>query len=394
MEINELAVGSNCYGCGACAASCPMDAITMIADSKGFNYPHIDKDKCISCNKCKTVCENVHCYSLNSDGFGVFALQHKNEDVLGLSSSGGAFIALSDYILKQRGIVVGAVYDPSQNRVVHLVADNDRDRNNMCGSKYVQSDITGVFNQVKSALNSYRLVLFTGTPCQISALYAYLGGNHYKDLYTVDVLCHGVPSPLVFLDFLKFQESLHKSSIVDYQFRSKKFGYEYTANIVFENGKSDCSLNAKRILKLYTLNMRESCYSCQFASKNRVSDISIGDLWYRPNNVKVKKHIGCSTVIINSIKGRELFEKIKDYVILYPINIDADKRQALSHPVVRKKSVDDFWNCYFVNGIEAVLDKYAKVTFKSKVFFLLIRFLHFTHQFWLIEKIKEHIRIS
>lgn len=390
----DLAIGSACYGCGACFSSCPVKAIEMKEDEKGFKYPSVNGDMCISCGKCSRVCRLVHEPQRNEEYLGVFAFQHKDKGILDRCSSGGAFIALSDYIIDQKGIIFGAVYDRKHKKVVHILADNREDRDKMCGSKYVQSDISEVLEEAKREVLGGRKVLFSGTPCQISALNALLGGKEYNNLITVDVMCHGAPSPMVFKSYIEYAEKIHGSKVADYQFRSKIYGYEYTTKISFDNGDIDSSVYAKRLIKLYTLNMRDSCYSCEFASKGRVSDITIGDLWRRPKNVRVKYHLGVSTVLVNTIKGKDLFDKIKNNAEIIPISINVENRQALSHPVKKRASVEAFWDDFNNNGIDFVINKYAKVSFRSKAYFQLIKYLHKARLNWLIEKIRERISIS
>lgn len=389
--MDKLASGSKCYGCAACSETCPVNAIVMLEDKKGFKYPSIDSEQCIHCNKCVRVCQGVHFPQQDNENCEIFALQHKDDSVLTISSSGGAFIAISDYVLANGGIVVGAVFDPKTKRVTHRIAHNNAERNLMCGSKYVQSDIIDVLSTIREEINSRKLVMFSGTPCQISAVKAFLGNKNYENLVTVDLICHGVPSPKVFASYIEYEEKKHSSTIEGYSFRSKKYGYEYTTEITFTNGTNDSSIDAKRLLKLYTMNMRESCYACQFASKERVGDITIGDMWQRPESVKVKNHAGCSTVFLNTKKGKRIFEEIEDTVTTMPVQINTEKRQALSRPVTRKPKVDTFWEDYFEHGIAFVLDKYARVSLKSRAYFSLIKFLHKTKQFSLIEKIKKHV---
>ena len=226
--MDELAHGSECYGCSACCVSCPVNAITMTVDEKGFRYPEINLEQCIHCNKCIKACQRVHSPNKNGEYLYVCAMQHKSLDVLKLCSSGGAFVALSDYILSSGGVVVGAVFDPELKKVVHRIAHTVAERNKMCGSKYVQSDISDILLKTKEEVSTGKLVLFTGTPCQVSALKAFLENKDYDNLYTIDVICHGVPSPKVFVSYIEYQEKKHSSSIKDYKFRSKKYGYEYT----------------------------------------------------------------------------------------------------------------------------------------------------------------------
>ena len=150
--MDELAHGSDCYGCSACFASCPVNAIKMAVDEKGFRYPEINLEQCIHCHKCFKACQKVHSPNKNGEYLHVCAMQHKSPEVLELSSSGGAFVALSDYVLSSGGVVVGAVFDPELKKTVHRIAHTVAERNQMCGSKYVQSDIGECYNSVREYL--------------------------------------------------------------------------------------------------------------------------------------------------------------------------------------------------------------------------------------------------
>lgn len=388
--MNGLATGSGCFGCGACAAVCPTGAIAMTSDAKGFLYPSVSPDKCVSCGCCASTCQKVHAPVEHGAETPAFAAQHHSKDVLLQSSSGGAFVALSDVVLAQGGMVAGAVFDPASRKVVHLLASDRAGRNRMCGSKYVQSDTSAVWKEIKQALQNGKSVLFTGTPCQVAALQAVLSNTSTDQLISVDILCHGAPSPLVFAAWIDCLEKRHASTVTDYQFRSKIYGYEYTHSVSFANGDREHSLETKRILKLYTLNMRDSCHECPFASRHRVGDLTIGDLWRRPKSIKVKPHIGCSTVIVNTEKGRALLDRAAHDLDLIPLELQPGKRQALSRPVERKPRVDGFWTLFEEKGIEAVMDRYAKISLKSRAFFALLKVLHALGMESCIETIKRH----
>ena len=188
--MNGLATGAGCFGCGACVAVCPSGAIAMESDAKGFLYPRIDPGKCVSCGCCATTCQKVHAPVKHGAETPAFAAQHRDKAVLLQSSSGGAFVALSDVVLEQGGMVAGAVFDPASRKVVHCLAADRDGRDRMCGSKYVQSDTEPVWKDVKQALRDGKSVLFTGTPCQVAALQAVLGNTPTDCLVSVDLVCH------------------------------------------------------------------------------------------------------------------------------------------------------------------------------------------------------------
>lgn len=219
-----------CSGCTACASVCPKDAIEMRPDGMGFLYPEVDKSKCIDCGRCEQVCSFNDHYdtSLNLSRPDVYGARHKDMREVETSRSGAAFIALSDYILKQGGVVYGAGYK-DHFRVAHKRATTKEERDEFKGSKYVQSDLRGVFRQVKKDLEEGRVVMFSGTPCQTAGLNAFIGKRLRERLYLVDIICHGVPSPYIWRDYIAYIEKKHGDKICWVNFRDKQ-AYGWTAH--------------------------------------------------------------------------------------------------------------------------------------------------------------------
>lgn len=218
---------ADCCGCTACASICAHEAITMKPDALGFLYPEAEKDKCVDCGLCDQVCAFHDHYdtSLNLPQPLAYAARHKDMAEVETSRSGAAFIAISDYILEQGGVVYGAGY-ADHFRVVHKRATTKEERNEFKGSKYVQSDMNTVFRQVKQDLRDGLTVLFSGTPCQTAGLHSYVGKRLREQLLLVDIVCHGVPSPYVWRDYLAYLEKKQGSPIVWVNFRDKQlFGW-------------------------------------------------------------------------------------------------------------------------------------------------------------------------
>lgn len=230
----------DCCGCTACASICAHDAITMEPDALGFLYPKVDESKCIDCGLCEKVCQFNDHYdtSLNLPQPDVYGARHKNMQEVETSRSGAAFIAISDWILAHGGVVYGAAYT-DHFRVVHKRATTKEERNEFKGSKYVQSDLTDVFRQVKKDLKEGRIVLFSGTPCQTSGINAYVGRRLRENLYLVDIICHGVPSPYIWRDFIAYLEKKQGDEIVWVNFRDKQqFGWAaHHETFKFKHGK-------------------------------------------------------------------------------------------------------------------------------------------------------------
>ena len=219
---------SQCCGCTACASICVYDAITMQPDAMGFLYPAVDRDKCVDCGLCEKVCAFNDHYdtSLNLPQPDAYAARHKDMREVETSRSGAAFIAISDYVLENGGVVYGAGYT-DHFRVVHKRATTKEERDEFKGSKYVQSDMNTVFRQVKKDLKDGLTVLFSGTPCQTAGLNSYIGRKLRERLILVDIVCHGVPGPYLWRDYIAYLEKKQGDKICWVNFRDKqKFGWK------------------------------------------------------------------------------------------------------------------------------------------------------------------------
>lgn len=218
---------ADCCGCTACASVCAHNAITMLPDAMGFLYPVVDAAKCVDCGLCEKVCAFNDYYdtSLNLQQPQAYAARHKDMAEVETSRSGAAFIAISDYILENGGVVYGAGY-ANHFRVVHKRATTKEERDEFKGSKYVQSDLRGVFRQVRQDLKDGLIVLFSGTPCQTSGLNSYVGKKLRERLVLVDIVCHGVPGPNLWRDYIAYLEKKQGAEICWVNFRDKQeFGW-------------------------------------------------------------------------------------------------------------------------------------------------------------------------
>jgi coenzyme F420-reducing hydrogenase beta subunit len=353
-----------CCGCTACMSICPQQAITMIADEEGFLYPSINQELCIECDLCKKVCPFSDNYRISSnyDQPLVYAAKHKDDNVRMNSSSGGMFTAISDYILDIDGVIFGAAFD--ENFVVrHQRAETVEERNKFRGSKYVQSNLVGVFKDIKNELNKGRTVLFTGTPCQNAGLRSYLNKN-YDNLYLCDIVCHGTPSPLIFENYKSFMQKKYKSRIKEFSFRDKLLGWRSQAvGIQFINQKAYTKEASEDIFyRLFLTNMilRESCYNCKFCNFSRPSDITIADFWGIEKSMPdFDDNTGVSLVLTNSTKGQELFERISKNLYYRESNTMDCLQHNLDTPSQPSPRRDKFWQDYKNKGFEYVLKKYA-----------------------------------
>ena len=377
----------DCCGCTACKNICPTQAITMKADEEGFLYPLINLKLCIDCKLCRKVCAFQGGYdtSNNIDRPEVYALKHKSDEVRRNSSSGGAFTAISDFILSKNGVIYGATFD-KKFRVIHQQAKTAEERDKFRGSKYVQSDLKEVFSQIKEEIENDIYVMFTGTGCQVSGLHRYLVQSKVdtEKLLTVDFICHGTPSPRIYSDYISYVESKNKSKIKQYFFRSKVNGWGHTEEAVFENGKRDhSSLLSQTYKALFYSNLclRPSCHNCKYTNFLRPADITIADYWGIENYFpKFKDLLGISAVIVNSIKGETAFKESMGWFDSLNSNMhDCSLGQRnLYAPSPINPRRDEFWLDYTQYGFGYVIKKYTgygiKKRSKLKLIYILKKF--------------------
>lgn len=297
-----------CCGCGACAAACTINAISMIPDNEGFAYPVVDEGKCVKCGKCVTVCRfKDHDKSLPK-GVRIFAARARNDDIVKCSSSGGVFSVLAEAVLRKDGVVFGAAWIAERQRVEHVEVESSEGLVRLRGSKYVQSVIGGAYRAARRHLDAGRVVLFSGTPCQLTGLRAYLGKD-YDNLYCVDVVCHGVPSPKVLSGYLAATVGKDVSEV---RFRDKLKGWRnFTLSVELDGVyKALGALRDDAYLRGFVSNLflRPSCYKCQ--AEKLASDITLADYW-NVNQVmpEFDDDKGASAVLVCSKKGFELFEE-------------------------------------------------------------------------------------
>jgi len=351
-----------CCGCHACFNACPKNAITMKVDNKGFRYPTIDQKKCINCGICKKACPIICNKEEKSKEIAAYACYNKNSSERFNSSSGGIFILLAKEIIAKDGVVFGATFDKDFN-VNHSYIDTERELEKFMGSKYTQSLIGDSYRKVKEFLDLGRYVLFTGTPCQIEGLKAYLKKD-YDRLYTQDIICHGVPSPKAWNNYLEYQKKKYGKTIKSISFRNKDNGWsKFQMNISFDT-KSYSKNHANDIyMKAFLGNicLRDSCYNCLFKKKYRESDITLGDYWGIGNiHPEFNDDKGTSIVVINSKKGKELFDNIKNKIEYIETNLDEAIKynSAMIKPVNHNKNEEAFINDIDKLEFDLLINKY------------------------------------
>lgn len=308
MTVHSVAP-EDCCGCSACFNICPVQAITMQEDREGFKYPKIDERSCINCGKCEKACPVLHAETAGRTLHPAFyAVWNRQDEARLSSSSGGVFRVLAEDVLADGGVVYGAAFDV-HNRLRHVRAESADALVPLTGSKYVQSEIGTAFCQVRADLKNGRRVLFTGTPCQVAGLYAFLGCDD-ANLLTADVLCHGVPSPAVFERYL---ESLGVGEKCRIEFRNKDNGWKKYEVVVGDRVHETFRANAYMKGFLSNLYLRPSCASCRFVGCRRPGDLTLGDFWGAGNfRKRYDDDKGTSLVLLNSPKARSIFQTLQD----------------------------------------------------------------------------------
>lgn len=355
---------SKCCGCSACVQICPVNCISQIKDCQGFNYPKVDKNQCINCGLCERVCPFL---KRNEERLPikVIAACNQSENIREQSSSGGVFRCVAEYVIKKGGVVFGASYDKEWN-VIHDYTQSLDGIVKFQQSKYVQSRIGDTFKYAYQFLKDGRLVLFSGTSCQIEGLKMFL--NHdFENLITVDVVCHGVPSPLIYNDYLSAvlkKSGFSKNQITSVSFRDKVKGWK-NYSFVIKTADKDILNETVRdnpylqgfINNLY---IRPACFNCPSKKGKSLSDFSLADFWsvkkYAPN---LQDNKGLTLVYLMSSKA----EKIMNELNVNKIELDKTQNLNSSFSVSTRMKYpsDKFWSLYYQHGIKVIMPICKKI---------------------------------
>lgn len=366
---------SKCCSCFACKDACPKEAITIEMDKAGFLYPVIDIEKCVSCGLCSKVCG----YKKGNDGnkpVKVYAAASKSNAVLMNAASGGMFSVMARQLVKNGGIACGSSMCRTDNgfEVKHIFVDNENDLKKLAGSKYVKSSTDGAFKEAEKLLRAGKKLIFSGTPCQIAALKSFLRKD-YDNLITVDLICHGVPSLKFFNDYISFYEKKNSCTVMDFRFRDKSRGQGMNYRITEKSGEKirervkNGKLSSYFGMFLKSAIYMESCYSCPYASEERVSDITIGDYWgiYQEHADEIAKagldnRKGISCVLINTDKGCEFWDKINGSLNYFESEFGkvAAHNDQLLNPSSKAANRKKILRAYVNSGYKAVDEIYSK----------------------------------
>ena len=369
---NIAEIGKRCSGCRGCEQACAVGAIRFDADAEGFMQPIVDADKCIDCGKCLKVCP-IHNVRVFEDEQKGYAARTANAEDIKTCSSGGLFYAFAKNIIDNGGVVCGCAVGEDLMPVHRCVTTLDEVQS-MRGSKYVQSNMEGIFAQVKAYLQEGREVLFTGVPCQVAGLRNFLMKD-YANLFCVDIICHGVPSRKLYAEYLKWFGQKHGGVVTNYEFRSKRkhqWSLTLHADVKKANGKMKkveqmASLDPFYHNFLASTTYRESCYTCPYSQSKRPGDITLGDFWgVEQTHPELFDIEGVSCALVNSKKGELLWTRMSHLLKHHQvktediINFNGNLRTASHRPEVR----DRIYAIVEKNGFEAMpcdLSKKAQI---------------------------------
>lgn len=394
MDNNKIILfgkDEQCSGCCACMDACNKKAITMQENYEGFKFPKIDESKCVHCGICKKVCGFQNTKEANIP-FSVKAATSKNNKTLIKSASGGVFAELAKYVLRNEGVVFGAamLFKSGVPIVRHIKIDSEIDLWKLQGSKYVQSDCKGIYNEVKQELSKNKPVLFSGTPCQVASLKKFIGNaDKEENLILIDIICHGVPSQKMFQDYIACEAEKISGEIFDFKFRDKNIGWGNKGSISYidRHGKRKIKKISVQLSSYYYYFeygkiLRKNCYNCIFSQEKRVSDITIGDYWgfgeAHPNYLKshggiFEEEKGISCILVNTEKGKTFLSECSDAFKLCESTFDQVARVnlQLKHPSQKTNDRDKIMKLYGEYGYKAIdNDYYKKIGLKKYIYIL------------------------
>ncbi len=360
---NISEIKERCVGCKSCEQSCPKHCISMVENKEGFWNPVVDEQRCIECKLCLKTCPAKNTTVHRNEPQHVWAWRNQNDTDIMRSASGGAADSAAKAVLQMGGVVYGAAYD-DQLVVNHIEVTDDAGRERIQSSKYVQSDPKDSYSKVKQRLAEGKTVLFTGTPCQIAGLYTFLGGDHHN-LYTLDLICHGVPSPKFFKKYLEYQNKQSEGQVIYFNFRSKEkrgWGTQYMLKTKTKTRTKTLALDRYGKHFMDGDCYRECCYQCPYANTKRVGDLTVGDFWgIAKSHPEFNSPKGVSSVFINTEKGQKLFEQMQPFAEVVKATLEEGmvKQHNLVRPSERPSVRDSFYagidESGFIEGLKVGL---------------------------------------
>lgn len=380
IHINQK---SDCCGCRACEQICPKSCISISPDECGFQYPHINKDICLECGLCEKVCPFLNFTTDKNAERHVYAMSHKDQDIIENSSSGGAFYGIYNWGIKHGYKVYGVAFDEKFCAVYKSATDMDG-----CvsfrRSKYIQTNPAQLYSKIKSELHNGERIIFSGTPCFVKGLRNFLRKD-FEQLITIDLICHGIPSPVVWMKYLRFLEDKYKGKIVDVNMRDKRLGWCHRSlTSVKVDSKGDvCDTSASNTYMNgfgQDIFYRPSCYNCKFSNMDRPGDLTIADFWdinKYTNKFEGKRGVSCC--ISNTQKGNEIICHIRDNFLFEERKKEECLQPNLMRPTAINKQTEQFWRDWVnSNGnFEYIAKLYFGYDYKSRIKKKIIRVCSF-----------------
>lgn len=399
--MNSVIDDNLCTGCMACYNACPYNAIEEAKDNEGFWKPNIIEQKCKKCNLCTNICPILKPKKNNTQFVKkYYSCWSKDINLRKNSSSGGLFSEIARIVLEENGFVFGVALN---NNLIaeHIYIKDYEEMHKLQGSKYVQSKIGNIYQEVKNKLVENKLVLFSGTPCQVDGLNNFLK-KKYTNLITIDLICHGVPSPMVFEDYKNFIQNKYKSRIEKILFRNKKYSWVfYNMKIIFKNKKEYIGKYYKdRWIRLFLNDyiLNRACYQCNYANMNRKGDITLGDFWnykrkLQHNGINNQLY-GVSALIVNTKIGEKIINNLESRVHFQKENYDSIIRtnKSLRESFAKPKNRSKFWEDYKLLEFENLTEKWVKK--ERKVCSLVLsNFKNTLYLIWIIKLLRIPVRV-
>lgn len=369
MNVKDI-LYEECCGCTLCASICPRNAIVMIENKEGFCVPRVKMDKCNNCGLCYKACKEK-----NKNGhkpLTAYGIKHKDKDVLWKSSSGGAARAATISVIKNKGVVYGASYNADFSVGISRAETID-ECEKFFGSKYVAISIKDTYRRIFNDLTDGREVLFISTSCYISGLYTYLRIKKcdIANLITADLICHGVPSPVIYKDYISFINKNNDLKSINFRSKHKPWKYgTWSTALTRKNGKEEVNTARSMLfINIFVNNvcLREHCYSCPYADKNRPADFTLSDYW---NVEKVHPSFysrdGVSAVQINTERGMKFWNNVED-IDLIPSSVENVLENNLNSPSIKSNETEIFWKLYEEKGFMSVAKKYGEYNLRGKL---------------------------
>lgn len=361
----------NCCGCGACQNVCPKQCISMIEDDEGFLYPIVDSNSCINCNVCDKVCPFGKEIKTTNKVINAYACAAKNTQLRKNSSSGAVFSLLAQYVLRRDGVVYGTQMNEDCTGAFVGKATSEHELLKLRGSKYLQSYMNTVYKEIYKNLEEGKLVLFSGTACQVNGLVKYLRKS-YDNLICVDVICHGVPSPKLWKKYVAFTQKRMGKKIINVNFRSKIYDWkDYGVEEQFKGRRYyiPMGFHPYMIMFLKNYSLRPSCYKCK-AKNSKKSDLTIGDFWGIERAVpEMNDGLGTSLVISRTEKGENLVDKIRAEALCKPCNyaVSVAENPAEYSSVYQPQKRSEFYKDMSKMSFDKLEKKYTPISKKRKI---------------------------